>query len=45
MPCHMLINRVIQNFPNKVVKTLFTSVSNIHGRTGSYCFLTLQNLD
>ncbi|CCY55749.1 putative uncharacterized protein [Bacteroides eggerthii CAG:109] len=39
------INRVVHNFVNQVMKSFDTNVADIHGRTLTYSFQTLQYLD
>ena len=42
--CKGLIDRVVNRFINKMVKTFLTNVANIHGGTFANCLKTFENL-
>ena len=43
--CQSFVNRVVNYLINQVVQTLRTSVANIHRRTFTYGFKTLEHLN
>ncbi len=42
---HSLVSRVIENFPNEVMKTFGTCCTDVHTWSYSYGFESLKNLD
>ena len=43
--CQCFVDGVIDNFVNKVMKTLWTGGTDIHTGSFSYCFKSFKNLD
>ena len=43
--CHGLVDRIVYRLVNKMVQTLLANVADIHGRTFTNGFKTLENLD
>jgi hypothetical protein len=45
MSCQCLVNGIIHDFVNKVVKTFDPDIPNVHGRSFADSFEALKDLD
>ena len=43
--CQGLVDRVVDHLINQMVQTLYTYISDVHGRTLTHCFQPFQHLD